>query len=150
MSFNIYLSHTLNAKAVIYPKSLQSLFFRILVGNPNNKYCVTACIEPKFLVFLISSELSPIKKSNPELLECQVKLKADDYPSFLKWDSWLDCTDLFSYDIGEATQALSAEDWRILGQLSEYDAKRVVKAVSKAPTLSPIQSNWILGSYGAK
>lgn len=70
---------------------------------------------------LINSKVSPIKQT-PELLNSQYPLLARNYRSFLKYDSWLDCSDIFEL----SKDKIEERDGYHIGKLIEDDKERVL------------------------
>lgn len=70
---------------------------------------------------LINSKIDPSKRSQ-EFLECQYPLLHKNYPAILKYDSWLDCSDIFELSGIKITQ----RNGLLKGRLTEDDRERVI------------------------
>ena len=60
--------------------------FIVIIGKNSN--------GDLFGTFLINSEID-FRKRNAEMMKHQYPMLKANYPEFLEYDSWLDCTDLF-------------------------------------------------------
>lgn len=49
--------------------------------------------------FLVNTSVHPFIQNRPDLLTCQVKIKASDY-NFLDHDSFIDCVELYPFNNG--------------------------------------------------
>ncbi|MGB7603214.1 MAG: hypothetical protein WBM24_23125 [Candidatus Sulfotelmatobacter sp.] len=102
--------------------------------NPKHKYCVLVCIEPKPLFFLINSEITEYKKTRPDLMVGQLEIDAAGH-AFLKYDSWLDCTELHGYPLDQLEAEYSKDQKVAVGRLSEVLRARVIEIVKRSITL---------------
>lgn len=103
--------------------------------NPKHKYCVLACMEPKPLLFLINSEVTEYKKTRPDLMVGQLEIDAASH-AFLNYDSWIDCTELHGYPLGQLEAEYNRDPKIVVGRLSEVLSARVIEAVKRSVTLS--------------
>ena len=75
--------------------------------------------------FLINTDIHPFILEQPELLRCQVKIRASDY-RFLDHDSYISCIDLFPFGDNELL------NWRShINIMTKAEIKKAVKS-SKA------------------
>ncbi len=102
---------------------------------PKNKFLVVGCIEPAPILFAINSRVSPYITARQHLTECQVMLYQSAH-SFLKYDSFLDCTTaICDFSIDDLVDQLSQEFTNMKGRLKESDLQGVIQAVSRSVTL---------------
>ncbi len=100
------------------------------------KYLVLVSMEPRPLFFVANSNVSKFIADRPELLKCQVRLNASQYP-FLRYDSFVDCSQVIdSLDKDEIVKQLIAELGRIKGTLSETTKQQITGAAQEAKTIS--------------
>ncbi len=87
--------------------------------NPHKeKYVLLASYDTPPLLFVINSEINSYKRSKPDLLNCQVQLKASDY-DFLLHDSYVDCSKVINcVDKGQIEAQLLASVGRIKGEIN--------------------------------
>lgn len=85
-----------------------------------------------------------MKQEQPELLECQVIIDAES--NDLKYDSYIDCTDPYGYDLEDAQRQISKEGWRDKGMISPEVLAEVIRAVEKSPTLQTKKRNFMLAA----
>jgi hypothetical protein len=82
----------------------------------------------------------------PDLMVCQVTLRVQDH-TFLRHDSFLDCTQVFdSINYEEIVAQLVADYSRIKGELSAAARALAQEAVRKAKTVPDSQKRRILAS----
>jgi hypothetical protein len=91
-----------------------------------DKYVLIVCTDAHCNGFFVNSTINPFTSKHPELLACQVPLKASDY-RFLQHDSYLDCSQLFPFDSDELL------DGR--GSVTEQTKAEVKRAVAGAVTI---------------
>src|SRR3989338_3886355 len=102
---------------------------------PKHKFLLLGCIEPEPIVFTINARVSPYIVARQHLAQCQVMLYQSDH-SFLKYDSFLDCTTAIrDFGLDDLTAQLVADFSNIKSRLTEIDREAVIKAVSRSVTL---------------
>lgn len=92
--------------------------------DTRRKYIVVIGFTPEGIAvgaLLINSNINASKRS-PELLDCQYPILARHYRSILKYDSWLDCSDIFELSITK----LNEREGKVKGSLIEDDRDRVM------------------------
>lgn len=117
--------------------------------NPKHKYCLLACIEPRPLLLLINSEVTEYKKSRPELMAGQLEIDCASH-SFLRYDSWLDCTETHGYGREELDAECGADPKIIVGHISARLQTRVVEVVRRSVTLSKRDISRILAALDSR
>ncbi len=65
-----------------------------------DKLVVIACFSVKYMGFLINSDINTFVKKRPQLLICEVAVKASDYQC-LAHDSYVHCVDIYPFDDNE-------------------------------------------------
>jgi hypothetical protein len=88
---------------------------------PKNKFTAIVCKDKKCMGFLINSIVRPFILKRPDLLRCQVKIKASDY-KFLDHDSYIDCVELYPF---EDTDLIDKKD--TINMITKAEIKRAVK-----------------------
>lgn len=85
---------------------------------PKNKYLVIARVSTDTWVYVISSTPNQFIQSNPNLLACQVLIKANQH-KFLAHNSYIDCSEPISIKTHEMERQLMKDPTRILGEVSQ-------------------------------
>jgi hypothetical protein len=101
--------------------------------NPKEKFAVVACVQPRPILLLISTELTEFKQIRLALRAEQIVVKADDHPC-LKYDSWLDCTEPHCYD--ELCTECDERPEIIVGHISPALRAEIVTVVTASKTLT--------------
>ena len=103
---------------------------------PKDKFVIIACIDTKPWGFFINTEINQFKQNQPELLACQVPIKAANHKC-LDHDSYVDCTDLLPF---EDTELIDIKD-----KVDQQTQSEIKKAVAKSKTLVVRHRKIILG-----
>ncbi|NEP57941.1 MAG: hypothetical protein F6K31_13115 [Symploca sp. SIO2G7] len=103
--------------------------------SPKNKLIVIAYIEPSPHGFLINSKINDYLKNNPRLLPCEALISSSQH-SFLKYDSYVDCRDIFAFLEGELVNPR--------GSISEKAKQTIITAARHCPVLENIHKKRIL------
>jgi len=64
---------------------------------PKDKYVLVVCQDTECHAFFVNSKISRFIQNRPNMLACQVLLKASEY-DFLQHDSYLNCSQLYAFD----------------------------------------------------
>jgi hypothetical protein len=108
------------------------------------KRCVVACLEPKPVLLLINSRVNPFVIDRPELRACQVLLDAANH-QFMRYDSWIDCSDPFGYQRDWIDSAVTQDPAAtLLGRISATVRQDIIACVENTPLLSARQKKHIL------
>jgi len=67
---------------------------------PKDKFVVIVCRDTQAMGFFINTEINSLIMNRPELLACQVIIKASDHRC-LNWNSYVDCNELFPFEDAE-------------------------------------------------
>jgi hypothetical protein len=67
---------------------------------PKDKLVIIACVSVKHMGFLINTDISPFVKKRPDLLACQVVIKASEHKC-LKYDSYVHCAYIYPFEAAE-------------------------------------------------
>jgi hypothetical protein len=94
---------------------------------PKDKFIVIVCIDFECMGFLINSEINRFTANKPDLLQCQVLVKKEEY-HFLFRDSYLDCARLYPFSNDELIIGLE--------MVSAKTKEEIKNAVSKAKTIA--------------
>lgn len=121
------------------------LYLRCGFTNPRKeKYVVVAATEDPLLLLLVNSDVPEFINARPDLRDCQVTIKVEEH-TFLKYDSFLDCTETFdSMTREEILGQLAADMSRIKGELSAAARRAAAEAIRRARTLSTAHKRRIL------
>ena len=97
---------------------------------PKGKFTAIVCSAPNPHGFLINSEISNFIKGRPEFLDCQIKIDGERY-SFLKRDSYIDCSRLRSFGQGSlhSIQCINNNTRRAIERV--VDKSRLIEPVYK-------------------
>lgn len=113
--------------------------------NPKDKFAVVACLQPKPLLLLISTEVTAFRRSRPELSSAQIVVDVASHPC-LKYDSWLDCTEPHGYE-GLAEECDKDPDI-IVGHISTDLQDKIIEVVKSSRTLPKRDIKRILAAFG--
>lgn len=92
--------------------------------DTRRKYVVVIGFTPEGIAvgaLLINSNID-VSKRSAELMDCQYPILARHYRSILKYDSWLDGSDIFELSITK----LNEREGKVKGSLIEDDRDRVM------------------------
>ncbi|WP_204103219.1 MULTISPECIES: hypothetical protein [Spirulina sp. CCY15215] len=93
---------------------------------PKDKFIVVAYINPCPHGFFINSKINKFIRNRPNLLSCEAQILVSQH-TFLKYDSYVDCRDLFSFVDSDLT--------RSRGILSLDAQTAILSAVDACPVL---------------
>ena len=79
---------------------------------------------------LVNTKLSPKAEYSAEYLTAQYELKQKDYPEFLKYNSYVDCGELFSIPIERLKQG------EFFGYLTDADRKAIFNILETSDIFS--------------
>ena len=107
----------LNQKRKSKPKKL------VITGVDKQANCCYGSV-------LVNTRISPKAKFSAEYLSSQYLIKQEDYPSFLKYDSYVDCGMLFSFPLDKLLKGT------YFGELTEDDLANIFEILETTDTLS--------------
>ncbi|HAG84685.1 MAG TPA: hypothetical protein DCL61_26925 [Cyanobacteria bacterium UBA12227] len=99
-----------------------------------DKFVVIAYVNPSPHGFFINSRINKFISNRPYLLACEAQILANQHP-FLKYDSYIDCREIFSFLESELT------DTR--GIMSSDAQAAVIEAVNSCRVLERIHKTRI-------
>ena len=102
---------------------------------PKDKFIVIAYGNPSPHGFFINSRINNFIRNRPDLLSCEAEILASQHP-FLRYDSYVDCREIFSFYEIELTNTR--------GILSPDAQQVVIEAVNYCPVLEQIHKTRIL------
>src|SRR6186713_1234756 len=102
--------------------------FSVIVGISNDYF--------QFATVYINSNINVGKINSPILVALQYEIDSKKYRQFLKWNSYIDCSDLKHRFKGSFLSDLNATG-KIVGHLNEEDVHNVIDLICKAETTSP-------------
>lgn len=86
---------------------------------------------------IINHEVATFIQTNEEMYNAQYLLQQHSYPSFLKQDSWLDCTELFVL----SGQKLEERNGEKVAELNQDDFDRVKNTIATTDFIEPSEKN---------
>ncbi len=98
---------------------------------PKEKLLVIARVAAEVHVLVINSVIPAFIKAGADMLQCQVELTKDTH-GFLRTDSFLDCTRVYSIPAQEIERHLVADMRRIQGEVDPGHRSAVVQAIRKS------------------
>jgi len=101
---------------------------------PKDKYVAIVCACPNPYGFLINSKIGAYKEARPRLRDCQVLISAAKY-GFLAHDSYIDCSQLFSFKTGELD---------CIQKIQNNTRASIKKVVSESTLIEPIYKKLIV------
>ena len=117
--------------------------FSTFTTPEKEKYLVIGYWGDTPLVLAINSRINAFKQDHPELLRCQVLIRADDY-DFLDHDSYIDCAKVVnSFDAADILDQLQDDLTRLKGEITEETCRQILDAISVARTVSPFHKDLI-------
>lgn len=91
------------------------------------KFIVVVCVAPTFCLGLpINSRINRFIEDRPHLLPCEASITAAEH-SFLKYDSFVDCRDAFSFSAPDFTD--------LKGVVSIRARQEIIESVRVCPVL---------------
>jgi hypothetical protein len=91
-----------------------------------NKLVIIVCISVKYMGFFINTDISNFVKNRPDLLACQVVIKASEHKC-LKYDSYVDCAHIYPFEDAELSD--------IRDSISNHARTKIRKAVALSKTI---------------
>lgn len=116
---------------------------------PKRKYLVLACREPKILCFLINSEIHPYIQKRPHLSQSQILISKSSH-TFLDYDSYIDCKEVYELSFDEIKKQLLLDVNRIKESIAPETKEAIIEAVTNSKTLIEREKTWILSSLQSK
>ena len=104
---------------------------------PKDKFVVIVHKDPEPWGFFINTGIRQFIQKRPELLVCQVSIKATDY-KFLDHDSYVDCAELYLFEDTELRDAI--------GPVNKQTKIEIKKAVAVSKTIIVRHKKLILAS----
>jgi len=100
--------------------------YRYAKPKPKDKFVIIALRDTKPWGFFINTDIRQFVQNRPELLACQVSIKASSHKC-LSYDSYVDCTELFPFEDTELTD--------IRDKVDKQTQAEIKKAVAISKTL---------------
>lgn len=116
----------------------------LLNGPPKKKYLVLVCAEEPLRVVPINTVNAVLALNDVALGSTQVFLQRDRH-SFLRYDSWLDCSRLMSGDTLGLNDGLKPA-----GRLTDAALQGALKAIESSPTIPPRQQRRCVEAIAAE
>ena len=73
---------------------------------PKSKFVIIVYTDPKPHGFFINSGIRRFIRKRPEILNCEAPISAENNPSFLQYDGYVDCTSAYEYSLSELTKSM--------------------------------------------
>lgn len=113
---------------------------------PKPKFLLlTASKEALLYFFPINSKINNYILIREELLKCQVTIEKNKH-SFLKYDSFIDCSRLIKLYRAAIINQINSQKNRIKDFLHYETKQEVISAIAFSPTISPNDKKLILQS----
>lgn len=93
---------------------------------PKDKLVVIVCVSVKHMGFFINKDINPFIQKRPELLTCQVVIKASEHKC-LKYDSYVHCARIYPFEDAELSD--------IRDPISTQAKTEIKQAVNRADTV---------------
>lgn len=120
---------------MVYPGSLQFLYFDDLYGEAKEKRCLTVSVDP-YMFLLISREVPNFIRRNLEKFERHILIDHQNHSFILTQDSYLDCTEPHGLHTDELQRQMRDEHKKVRGNASQEVLNRVIGATDGSPILS--------------
>lgn len=104
---------------------------------PKDKFVVIVHKDPEPWGFFINTGIRPFVQNQPEMLACQVSIKATDY-KYLDHNSYVDCNDLYLFKDTDLTDAK--------GPVNKKTKADIKKAIAVSKTIVVRHKKLILAS----
>lgn len=108
------------------------LVYVSLTDPPKDKFCL--CLTTDAWLFFINSRVHPYIASRPVLSSQQISLPSKTH-KFLKYDSWIDCSDPISISAVKIDQQCATDPSRFKGLANESVLAAVLLSVASSSTL---------------
>jgi hypothetical protein len=102
---------------------------------PKEKLLVVARVAAEVHVFVVNSAIPRFIRARPDMLQCQVELRKARH-GFLRSDSFLDCTRVYSIPAQEIERHLIADMRRVRGEVGQGDRSAVIEAIRESRFLA--------------
>lgn len=102
---------------------------------PKEKLLVVARVAAEVHVLVINSAVPPFIRARPDMHQCQVVLRKATH-GFLRLDSFLDCTQVYSIPAQEIERHLVADMRRIWGEVGAGERSAVIEAIRNSRFLA--------------
>jgi hypothetical protein len=98
--------------------------------------------------FIINSAIPAFQAADPDLAAHQVPLLQSEHPSFLRHDSFLDCSEMLGGIAGSELEDLHDADPRIhCGDVSTNARRRIRHVISESILLTEREKGLLLGVW---
>lgn len=122
------------------------LFCDFTIPHPKDKFLLLTCVNPKLLFFVINSRINQFIQEQQHLLRCQVQLDMANH-TFLKHDSYIDCTTAYSISRDDVEDQLSEDMSRVKGKITGTVKDNLIVAVQGCIVLPKREKRWILEAF---
>jgi hypothetical protein len=127
------------------PGDIVHLYVQSL-ANPKNKFAIIACVEPKVLFLLISSEMTEFVQSQDEIRAGHILILAAEH-TFLRYDSWVNCVEPHSCDRATLERDCDRGASQKVGKMSGNLLLQLLQTVSATRLLATRDKNRILSAF---
>lgn len=129
----------------LVPGMVLYLSFSTLKPSPKEKFAVLCSLDPKPMFLLINSEQNAFVINTPEMAAHNLVIDVASHP-FLNYDSWLDCTVPFGYDLAELLSIIGKEPSRIKGKLSQKLVQATAGRIGQSDLWPPKKAARVVAS----
>lgn len=104
--------------------------------NSRNKYIVIIGFTPEgsALGSLLVNSRIDLSKRSQEMLDCQYPVLARNYREFLRYDSWIDCSDIFEL----SKTKIMERGGRVVSKLVADDRERIFEFLKETDVFDNI------------
>lgn len=117
-------------------------------GRTKEKYMVVvAAVEPNLLLLVINTEVNQFIIDRPTLNRCQIVVPQEDN-TFLDYDSFLACHEIFPVDATAVSSDLANDMSRYRGEISEQLKRQILGVIATRPaTISKSHRDAITAAF---
>jgi len=123
------------------------LHFQAIRPTPKEKFAVVCAIDPKPILVLINSDVNRFFSRSAESLAHHVPITSRDHPC-LSYDSFVDCTSYFGYDLADLIAILEAEPARLKGVVTADVRTKISACVASSRLWPPKKAKLVVEALG--
>ncbi len=97
--------------------------------DPKNKYIAIILSGSNPMGFFVNTRINDYYKCHPNLLSSQVSISRSEYP-FLKWDSYIDCNNLYPFEWLELKNNCQT--------INDGTKEQIIKVVANSETIDQL------------
>lgn len=114
-------------------------------GTNKYKFMVYICDNDCPIFFVINSEIPQFIRMNHILYKSQVEILASNYPRFLEYDSYIDCSQIHTnIPNNDLDSQIRKNPGSIRGDLITEDKMKILENVSNSELIEPYRKSQII------